>query len=333
MKNKEKLVPFLVAVSLHIVIGVALVVGASFSLPKEKPPIATPIINASVVNQKLFDDLAERKNKKKLSEQRKKEALKQKEAKEKRDIKQAEEKRKEKAATARRSQKEKALKKKKEAERVKAEKLLVAKKIKEKKVADAKKKKADDKRKKQKIEQQKKLDKKQRQVKKKAQEKARKDAKIKAQRDAKIKADKKAKRILAAKKAAKKEAKRKADAKAEKLRQADLDKLMEAEFDNEFSSAQSAKQLSELARYKALIQDKISRNWQVDPSMKNKTCTLAIRLSAGGLVLSANRTKGNKRLCDSAKRATLKAKTLPIPKDPDIAVQFRDFDIKLTPSL
>ena len=333
MKNKETLVPFLIALSLHIVIGVALIVGASFSLPKEKPKKVTPIINASVVNQKLFDDLAERKNQKALSEQRKVDKIKKDKARKKREIKRAEEKRKKKEATARRVQKEKALKKKKEAERVKAEKLLVAKKLKEKKVADAKKKKADDKRKKQKIEKQKKLEQEQQQAKKKAQEKARKDAKIKAQRDAKIKADKKAKQILAAKKAAKQEAKRKADAKAEKLRQADLDKLMEAEFDNEFSSAQSAKQMSELARYKALIQDKISRNWQVDSSMKNKTCTLAIRLSAGGLVLSVNRTKGDQRLCDSAKRATLKAKTLPIPKDPEIAVQFRDFDITLIPDL
>ena len=108
---------------------------------------------------------------------------------------------------------------------------------------------------------------------------------------------------------------------------------MEAEFADAFSSAQSSKQLSEIARYKALIQDKISRNWQVEPSMKGKTCTLAIRLAPDGLVLTAQRSSGDQKLCDSARRATLKAKTLPIPKDPEIAPQFRDFDITLEPDL
>ena len=108
---------------------------------------------------------------------------------------------------------------------------------------------------------------------------------------------------------------------------------MEAEFADEFSSAQSAKQLSEIARYKALIQSKISRNWQVDPDMKGKSCTLAIKLAGNGLVLSVNRSRGDEKLCASAKRAALKSRTLPIPKDPEIASQFRDFDITLEPDL
>jgi len=44
-------------------------------------------------------------------------------------------------------------------------------------------------------------------------------------------------------------------------------------------------------------------------------------------------SKGDKLLCDSARRATLQAKTLPIPKDPQISSQFRDFDITLEPDL
>ena len=119
----------------------------------------------------------------------------------------------------------------------------------------------------------------------------------------------------------------------ERLRQAELDKQMEAEFADEFSNAKNAKQLSEIARYKALIQDKISRNWQVDPDMKGKSCTLAIRLTSDGLVLSVNRSTGDDKLCASARRAAFKAKTLPIPKDPEIAPQFRDFDITLEPDL
>ena len=67
--------------------------------------------------------------------------------------------------------------------------------------------------------------------------------------------------------------------------------------------------------------------------MKGKSCTLAIRLAPDGLVLSAKRSRGDEKLCISAKRAALKAKTLPIPKDPEIAPQFRDFDITLEPDL
>lgn len=102
---------------------------------------------------------------------------------------------------------------------------------------------------------------------------------------------------------------------------------------NPISSAQSSKKSAEIARYNALIQDKISRNWLLEPSMKGKTCTLAIRLAPDGLVLSARRSKGDENFCASAKRATLKSKKLPIPKDPEISPQFRDFEIILAPDL
>ena len=117
------------------------------------------------------------------------------------------------------------------------------------------------------------------------------------------------------------------------MRQAELDRQMAAEFSDDFSSARSAKQLSEIAKYEALIRAKISRNWKVDPSMKGSSCTLAIKLAPDGLVLSARMSRGDKRLCDSARRATIQAKTLPIPKDPEIISQFRDFDITLEPEL
>jgi colicin import membrane protein len=67
--------------------------------------------------------------------------------------------------------------------------------------------------------------------------------------------------------------------------------------------------------------------------MKGKSCKLSIRLAHDGLVLSVKRSQGDVTLCESAKRAALKAKTLPIPKDPGIAPQFRDFDITVEPDL
>jgi len=156
--------------------------------------------------------------------------------------------------------------------------------------------------------------------------------KLAAEKAAKEKAKK-----LAAEKAAKEKAakiaREKAAAEKERLRQEELDRQMEAEFSDDFSSARSAKQTSEIARYQALIRSKISRNWKVDQSMSGQTCTLAIKLASNGLVLSAVMSKGDQKLCDSARRATLQAKTLPIPKDPDISGQFRDFDITLEPDL
>jgi len=313
MKNSSSLIAFISALSLHLILGSVLLMSVDFALPKEKPKGV--VINASVVNQKLFDDLAQRKANKKLAEKRKIEKARQE--------KKARENKRKKIA------KEKALRKQREIERIKAEKLLVAKKLKAekaKKLAESKLRKKEAAR----IEAEKKAIAKQKKVKAerlKAEKAASvKAAKIKAEKEAKIKAEKEAKIK------AKKIAKQKAD-ENERLRQAELDKQMEAEFADEFSSAQSSKQLSEIARYKALIQNKISRNWTISPEMKGKTCTLAIRLAPDGLVLSVNRSRGDKKLCASAKRATLKAQTLPIPKDPEISQQFRDFDITLEPDL
>ena len=108
---------------------------------------------------------------------------------------------------------------------------------------------------------------------------------------------------------------------------------MEAEFSDDFSSARTAKQLSEIAKYEALIRSKISRYWRVDQAMSGRSCTLAIKLAPDGYVISAIMSRGDKRLCDSAIRATKQAKTLPIPKDANISGQFRDFDITLKPEL
>ena len=335
IRKDPAFVPFLIAAGLHLLIGIVLIVGASFSLPKEKPKKEIAVINATVISQQQFDDLANRKDVKRAAAQRKKDQLRKKKEKIKRDKDRAKKreiekkKRKEEAAKKqeikkaqqKKLKKEQALRKKKEVERVKAEKLVAAKAAMKKKEQAQAKKKADAKRK-QKVEQDR------LQAKKLAAEKARKDAKRK--KDKQIK-DRKIKEEKARK--AKLEKQRKAKLAQERLHQAELDSLMAAEFDESFSSAQSSETASEIARYKALIQAKISRNWQVEPSMKGKTCTLAIRLASDGLVLSVKRSRGDTKLCNSARRATLKSKILPIPKDPEISSKFRDFDITLEPEL
>lgn len=312
MKKSSTLIAFISAFTLHAILGGLLLLGLDFTLPQEKPKVA--IIEASLINQKVFDDLAARKKEQTKKEQRKKDQIKKEKARaEKEKIKKAKEaKAKIAKAKANKLAKEKAAKA--NAAKQKAEKVAKAKAAKQKaeKIAKAKaaKKKAE------KI------------AKAKAAKKmADKIAKEKAAKVAKEKAEK-----IAKAKAAKEKAQKIAKAK-ERQRQLELDQQMDAEFADDFSSAQSAKQLSEIARYKALIQNKIGRNWQVDSNMKGKSCTLAIRLAPDGLVLAAERSKGDAKLCASAKRAAFKAKTLPIPKDPGISTQFRDFDITLEPDL
>ena len=310
MKKNTNLIAFLIAFSLHALLGGLLLMNIDFSLPKKKPKEAVSIIDASLISQQTLNDLAERKANKKLLEQRKKDNAKKKKEREKADKKrkELEKKRKDELIKKQKLNKIKAEKaesarKEKEAKRVAAEKMLAEKKAKQKK-ADEKKALA----------------------KKKAKAEKAKAEKAKAEKE-------KAEKAKAEKAKAEKAKAEKAKAEKERLRQAELDKQMEAEFSNDFSSARSAKQLSEIAKYEALIRKKISRYWKVGPNMNGKRCTLAIRLAPDGLVINANMSRGDKKLCDSARRATLQAKTLPIPKDPELVPQFRDFDITLEPDL
>jgi len=311
MRDSSTLIAFITALLLHIIVGTLLLMNVNFSILKTEPKNAAPIINATVINQKVFDDLAQRKSDKEQAEKKKVEQEKQRIQQEK---KKAEELRKQKETKRIEAEKAETVRKKKEADRIVAEKALAAKQLKAKQDAEKAKQVADQKRKKQQAEN----------VRKQAEEKRK---KIEAE---KVAAEKVAAEKVAAAKAAA-AAKVKAEQEQERLRRAELDKQMDAQFEDTFSSAQSSRQLSEIARYKSLIQDKISRNWQTEPSMKGKSCTLAIRLAADGLVISAQRSSGDIKLCESAKRAALKAKTLPIPKDPEISTQFRDFDITLEP--
>jgi len=329
MKNSPDLIAFISATSLHLIIGGVLLMNVDFDLPKDKPKEAVTIIEASVVSQKMFDDLAQLKADKLKEEQRLRD-----EARRKKEREEAEKARqaallKKQADDRIKAEKAEILRKKLEAERVAAEKALAEKALREKKEAAealkrkqaAEKKALEEKQALEKIKAEK-LAKEKAAKAKAAKEKAIEEARLKAIEDAKIKAEQEAKRKA-----------EEAAAEAERLRQAELDRQMEAEFSDDFSSARNAKQLSEIAKYEALIRGKISRNWTVDPTMKGTTCTLAIRLAPDGLVISAEMSSGDRRLCDSARRATLKARTLPIPKDPEIAPQFRDFDITLEPDV
>lgn len=320
MKNSTTPIAFITAVSLHLIVGGVLLMTADFSLSKPEPKETPVIIEASVVSQQMFDDLAQRKADKKLAEKQRKEKARQQAIREKEEVKRKQALRQQQEAERIQAKKAEVLRQQQEKKRIEAQKVHAAEVLKQEK--ELAKQKLESKRKADNLAKQKAAKQKAEQVAKEKAQKAVKDAKIKAAKDAKIKAEKQAK-IKAAAVAAEKE----------RLRLAELDKQMEAEFSDDFSNAQSVKQLSEIARYEALIRMKISRYWKVDPSMSGKSCTLAIKLAPDGLVLSAQMSRGDSNLCASARRATLQAKTLPIPKDPEIAPKFRDFDITLQPDL
>jgi len=312
MKSSSIVIAFISAFTLHVIIVGLLLAGIDFSLPKEKPKVE--VIQASAISQKLFDDLAQRKLAKAEEKKKKAEQLRKEQAR----LKALAEKQQADKIAKIKAEKEKAAKEKAAAEA--KEKAAKAKAAAEAKVKAAKAKAA--------------AEAKAKAAKAKAVAEAKaKAAKAKAAKEAKVKAAKAKAEKLAKEKAIKAAKAKAAKEKAEKERQAELDRQMEAEFADEFSTAKSRKELSEIARYKALIQGKIGRNWQVEPDMKGKSCTLAIRLAPDGLVLSVKRSSGDEKLCASAKRAALRARTLPIPKDPDIVSQFRDFDINLEPDL
>jgi len=334
MKNSPDFIAFISATSLHLIIGGVLLMNVDFDLPKEKPKEAVTIIEASVVSQKMFDDLAQLKADKLKEEQRLRDEARRQKAREEAEKARQAALLKKQADDRIKAEKAEILRKKLEAERVAAEKALAAKALREKKEAAealkrkqaAEKKALEEKQALEKIKAEKLAKEKAAKEKaakaKAAKEKAIEEARLKAIEDARIEAEKEAKRKA-----------EEAAAEAERLRQAELDRQMEAEFSEDFSNARDSKQLEEIARYEALIRGKISRNWTVDPTMTGKSCTLAIRLAPDGLVISVEMSSGDRRLCDSARRATLKAKTLPIPKDPEIAPQFRDFDITLEPDV
>jgi hypothetical protein len=122
----------------------------------------------------------------------------------------------------------------------------------------------------------------------------------------------------------------------ENLRQIELDKKRVVESADSFSNVQNYNyiQQREIARYKALIQYKITSNWHVESDMKGKACKLTIRLGSAGLVRDVKRVLGDINTCASAQRAVLRAKSLPIPDDddPQLAQLFREFDLFLEPN-
>ncbi|MFZ5842251.1 MAG: cell envelope integrity protein TolA [Pseudomonadota bacterium] len=148
-----------------------------------------------------------------------------------------------------------------------------------------------------------------------------------------------AKRIALEKKKQQEEREQKEKAEAEKKRkaeeaqrraqqEADLEAQMEAEA--EASAARRQQVLSEVDKYKALIYNKVKRNWIV-PANPVGDCRVQVRLGPGGMVLDVSDGIGDAVLCRSAVAAVRKAEPLPVPAEPDVFEELRVINFKMDP--
>ncbi len=183
------------------------------------------------------------------------------------------------------------------------------------------------------------LEKKKEQEERQQKEKAEVDKKRKAEEEKKRKAEEEQKKKDAEAKKKKEEDEKKRKAEAEKKRkeedakrraqqEADLEAQMEEEA--QASAARRQQVLSEVDKYKALILNKVKRNWIV-PANPQGDCRIQVRLGAGGIVLDVNDGIGDAVLCRSAVAAVKKAEPLPVPEDPAVFSELRVINFRMDP--
>lgn len=126
------------------------------------------------------------------------------------------------------------------------------------------------------------------------------------------------------------EAERQARERAERERQ--LQERLAAEQESR-NRARQQRVLTEVERYQALIRQTIQRNWIVDSSMRGKSCILNISLASNGFVTNVAVGEGDRAVCESARAAVLRAGTLPMSDDPDVAAQLRNIRLRVEPQL
>ena len=94
-------------------------------------------------------------------------------------------------------------------------------------------------------------------------------------------------------------------------------------------AAQEARLLTEVEYYRALIINRISRNWIVGTNTGQ--CVLEVRLAPGGLILGVKEISGGADLCRSAKAAVYKSEPLPVAPDPAVFQKMRTLRLDLDP--
>lgn len=94
------------------------------------------------------------------------------------------------------------------------------------------------------------------------------------------------------------------------------------------AAARAAREATEVEKYKALIRQRAVRYWSYPPSaLRGLKCIVRVRLVPGGEVVQATviRGSGDAAFDRSVEAAVRKAAPLPVPSDPDLFENFREF--------
>lgn len=121
---------------------------------------------------------------------------------------------------------------------------------------------------------------------------------------------------------------------AEEQRQKQAESALQEQVAAEERRRAEARALGEVERYKALIRQKVSRNWNRPASAaKGLQCTVRVRLVPGGEVLGATvvRSSGDSAFDRSVENAVQKATPLPVPQDPAVFEYFREIEFIFSP--
>ena len=116
---------------------------------------------------------------------------------------------------------------------------------------------------------------------------------------------------------------------------ASLQKQLAAEQQHrQAAAAAAARAQSAIARYKALIRQKVEQNWVRPPdSRRGMQCVVKVRLVPGGDVLEADvvRSSGDAVFDRSVVNAVYRASPLPLPDDSTLFPYFRDLEFTFKP--
>ncbi|OED61491.1 protein TolA [Vibrio tasmaniensis ZS-17] len=348
-KSNNFKTPLLISIGLHVILFVALIWGADFTMSEPKPTgqmVQAVVIDPQLVRkqaqqirqqreaagkkeQERLDKLrreSERLEKNRKAEEENIRKLKEKQAKEAKATREAEKRRVEKEkqrkveearlkTEQKKAAKAEADRKLKEAAVVKAEK---ERKAKEAAVAKAEQERV-------------------------AKEKAAKEAADKArkEKEAAERAEKQriAKEKEAAAAAEKARKAKEAAARAEKERkqqEAALNDIF-AGLETESTQNSSAKQQfisDEAQRYGAIYTQLIQQNLLLEDSYRGRSCRVNLKLIPTGsnaILGSLSILDGDSRLCAATKRAVAQVQSYPLPKDPDIVKSLKDINLLVSP--
>jgi colicin import membrane protein len=127
-------------------------------------------------------------------------------------------------------------------------------------------------------------------------------------------------------------------AEAERKRQQDVEKSLKeqlaAEERSRADAAREAKAQAAADKYKALIRQRVERNWSRPLGVpRGLQCIVRVRVVPGGEVIAATVTRGsgNALFDSSVQAAVLKASPLPLPEDPSLVDYFREIEFLFRP--